>query len=107
MDDILIYHSPVGKEVRNTIVGNVEDNVLFVAVSRCSPLDNFSRKEGIKRATERLEKGEYRTIVPLDKIETEETTVKKFLRVAAKIDQRVEKRSYSVINEEINVPLTA
>ena len=54
-----IYHSPHTESPRVTVVGELLENFLYVAVARCSEKDRFSRKIGRTIAIGRLKKEIY------------------------------------------------
>lgn len=45
--------NPANDRERQTMIGVVTDNIDCLGISYCSPLDNFSRKKGIKLALSR------------------------------------------------------
>ena len=88
-----VFHSPVSASkqgVRVTVVGEILDGKLNVAVARCGIEDKFkfTKKEGRERAMGRLNAGDYATSVPC-----ESPNLAKFIEVAKTVSELVIKHS--------------
>jgi len=65
-EPFIFYSQDVKELPRVTVVGNIVDNKLLIAVSRCSAVDKFEKKIGLRIAKERLSKNELVTQIQLD-----------------------------------------
>lgn len=93
-----VYHSPAThkKGIRVTVAGKVQDGYLNIAVSRCGEEDKFVKKEGLKIAIERLNKG-----VLFTKVEFENKKLSNFIEIAKLISETVIKHSTYTFVETI------
>jgi hypothetical protein len=73
------YNSPFinQNKPRVTVVGEISENFLKIAVARCSSKDNFTRKKGKELAINRFNEGKYYMVIKLEK-----ATTRKFVSVA-------------------------
>ena len=92
------FYSKPNNGARVSVVGQVQDNQLKIAVARCSEKDQFVRKVGRELAEGRLNAGLLYSKIPM-----EECTVKTFVDVAQEVVKKVLIRKKTVLVSETSV----
>lgn len=76
-----------GKQARVVVTGQHSEGLLKIAASRCSTEDQFVKSIGRQKAHERLNNGNFYTVIKLN-----ECPPKKFIEIAESISQKILKK---------------